>query len=131
MKKMMVLLLAGIMCICVCSCGNPKTVKDAREKADMLVDKWDRKGKNVSGYMSDFRSDAGMYFVTTYSLTAADETEFGKLSGAKYNCDFIYRELSPIFENVNVGVAVMVIDENQNVYYATVNGEAVDLEDLK
>lgn len=131
MKKSMVFILAGIMCVYLCSCGSPKSIGKACEKADTLVDEWDRKGKNVSGYFSEFRADANMYFVTTYSITAADETEFGKFSGAKYNCEFVYNELSKVFENVDVTIAVIVIDENQEAFYVTVDGKAIDLEELK
>lgn len=131
MKKVFTLIFVGVLSICLCSCSSPKTVDKARRKADELVDKWDRKGKYTSGYMADFNSEAGMYFVTTYSLTAADETDFAKNAFARSNCEFIYNELSKVFKNVDVAVVAMMIDENQKVYYATINGNAINLEDLK
>ena len=49
-KKTVLLLLLFAMLFSLCSCGAPKTLDEACQKADQLVGKWDRKGTNVSGY---------------------------------------------------------------------------------
>ena len=131
MKKFFSLLGVLTMILSLCACGAPKTIADACKKADSLVEKWDKDSKNLSGYKSEYNSESQLYFVTTYSLTAADETDFAKEYNAKRNCKFVYEELKNVFSNVDVGISVMMLDENQNVYYLTLDGKPLDVEDLK
>ena len=126
-KKTVLLLLLFAMLFSLCSCGAPKTLDEACKKADQLVGKWGRKGTNVSGYEGHYSENSNAYIVTTYSLTAADETESAKEFGARRNCEFVYDGLKDIFSDFDVHIAVIMVDENQNAYYATIDGAYVNV----
>lgn len=126
-KKTVLLLLLFAMLFSLCSCGAPKTLDEACQKADQLVGKWDRKGTNVSGYEGHYSKNSNAYIVTTYSLTAADETESAKEFVARRNCEFVYDGLKDIFSDFDVHIAVIMVDENQNAYYATIDGAYVNV----
>lgn len=131
MKKAIPLILALVLCLSLCACGAPKTIADACKKADNLVEKWDQEGKSLCGYTSEYVPEGKMYSVTVYSLTAEDETEFFKEFNAKDRCEFVYEELEQYFSSFDVAILAMMIDENQNVYYATLDNKMIDLEGLK
>lgn len=60
-KKTVLLLLLFAMLFSLCSCGAPKTLDEACQKADQLVGKWDRKGTNVSGYEGHYSENSNAY----------------------------------------------------------------------
>lgn len=126
-KKTVLLLLLFVMLFSLCSCGAPKTLDEACKKADELVEKWDRKGTNVCGYEGYYSANSNTYIVTTYSLTVADETDSYKEFSAPEYCEFVYDGLKDIFSDFDVHIAVVVIDENQNAYYATIDGAYVNV----
>lgn len=119
------------MLLGLCACGAPKSIDAACKKADSLVEKWDRNSKYLSGYESRYEPQVKMYFVTTYSLTADDETDFARQHNAERNCKFVYKELESILSDFDIRIIVMMNDENQNVYYATMDNKPIDPEELR
>ena len=128
MKKLLAIILALSLVLSFSGCGEPETLEDAVVQADKLVSKWNDKTTNLATYESTFLETTLVYYVTTRSLTVADETDAYKEHFAKTNADFIYTELYEIFKNFHdVKIAVSVTDENDNVYYVTIDGESVPL----
>lgn len=126
-KKTVLALLLFAMLLSFCSCGSPKTLDEACDKADRLVREWDRKTIDGNGYKGEYSEDSNAFIVTTYSLTVADETDFAKAYSAPRRCEFIYDGLKDIFSEFDVHIVAIVIDENQEAYYATVDGTCVDV----
>lgn len=128
MKKLLAILLALSLVFTFSGCGEPETLEEAVAQADKLVAKWNDKTTNLATYESIYREDALLYFVTTQSLTVEDETDSFKDSFAKSNAQFIYEGLYEIFKNFHdVKLAITVLDENDTVYYITIDGESVPL----
>ena len=126
MKKFLSLLLASLLCFSLSACGAPKTVEDALKKADAIVEKWDKDTHYGCGFESDYSSESNKYYVTSYLLTAADETISAKFVTAELCSEFIYEGLSEILSDFGVSIVTVMIDENEDIYYVTVDGEEVD-----
>lgn len=130
MKKhiSMLLCMVLVICLCISGCGAPKTVEEACEKANQLVEKWDAKNESGCTYSAQFSDKNGIqiYLVNVKSLTVEDETDSYKQYMAEDRAEFVYEKLSPIFSNFSdVTIAVGIMNENNSNFYATADGEVI------
>ena len=127
-KKILSLLVLSVLMAIVCVGCAPKTVEEAYEKADKMVAKWSDSSEYLCSYYSDFLEEKGVpiYLVKAQSLSVEDETDSFKCYNALTVSNFVYEELSPIFENFSeVVVSIAILDENNETYYLTSNGEVI------
>lgn len=125
----MMILLLGVMVIFTTSCaGSLKTVEEACIKADEIVEEWSKDAEKTCKYDAQFveKDGAEIYLVNVQSLTVEDDTDSYKSFIAGDVSSFVYEELSPIFKDFpDVIIGVAVLDENNQAYYLTRNGEVV------
>lgn len=130
MRKVVVLLL--VMAVLFAGC-SPKSVEDACEKADKLVEKWDSQSLNLYRYYAEGLQEINgeTVYVLTMKLDGkllANASAQGIAIQTSYNVvkaaiGTAVEELEELFENFeDVKVGIVIYDHQGNLSYTYYDG---------
>ena len=132
MKRIVIIVLAAVMCLSVVSCGGNKLDK-ACEKADDLVSGWHNERLNGCIYKGEYTEEVDGYEISLYIVSVRYPNEIDDLEvGAAYMKEKIayelentlYPDLVKVFEGLDVSVSFILSDwDGENTYCTILDGE--------